>query len=301
MDDLDEGAPPPPPTNVGVAAGAGSAAGDGAAPPAPTRPPTASARTGDSAAPPPPARPPTPSAPTASPAAGNDEVPTASARAATPAPVPSIDQYGWSKTLTDVYALMMEKQWGPRFSHLIDVVVAFEESQLWREGDLPRSNARPEEIGQWMKEHRKAGDYHKLKPAFGERVVAWWRSINPGFREGHDTPVGEPWPLEPKSGWTWSDWCELRESGNNGMLLVVLTLIWWGQSIVNKAASDGLGAGERALSANVSWQALLEDIIYVLECMMDESRGRSSQSRDGHGRTGASCASRGTTGCCWSC
>ncbi|KAJ7657835.1 hypothetical protein DFH06DRAFT_906719, partial [Mycena polygramma] len=115
---------------------------------------------------------------------------------------------------------------GPRFSHLIDAVVAFEESQLWREGDLPRSNVRPEEIAQWMKEHRKGGDYNKLKPAFGERVVAWWRSINPAFRERDDL-IGEPWPLEPKSGWTWSDWCGLRESGNNGILLVVQALTWW--------------------------------------------------------------------------
>jgi hypothetical protein len=41
---------------------------------------------------------------------------------------------------------------------------------------------RPEEIGTWMKEHRKPGDNHKILPKFGERMLAWWRDIGLAFR-----------------------------------------------------------------------------------------------------------------------
>jgi hypothetical protein len=173
----------------------------------------------------------------------------------------------------DVYELMMKKDWGPTWKELIDAVVEFEESQAWYDASLPRSEIRPEEIGAWMKEHRKPGDNNKILPNFGERLLAWWRNIGPEFRREprpEDLAEGEQWPPQSMTGWEWQDWMGLRSSGNNGIILAVQALTWWGQFIVNTGAGDGLGAGEAALATNEGWQYLLGDMLYALRCMTDE-------------------------------
>ncbi|KAJ7917984.1 hypothetical protein B0H13DRAFT_1447508, partial [Mycena leptocephala] len=119
---------------------------------------------------------------------------------------------------------------GPRWGKLIDAMVAFEESQVWYDGSLARSDLRPEEIGIWMKEHRKAGDNNKILPDFGGRLLAWWRKIGPEFRQGErpeELDESEEWPPQSKTGWDWTDWMGVRASGNNGVILVVQALTWW--------------------------------------------------------------------------
>ncbi|KAJ7186260.1 hypothetical protein B0H12DRAFT_989392, partial [Mycena haematopus] len=120
---------------------------------------------------------------------------------------------------------------GPRWKALVEAMVVYEASQLWGDSALPRSSLRPEEIATWMKEHRKAGDFEKIKPNFGERVLAWWRDIGPAFRAG-PRPEGlgedEQWPPRPKKGdEPPGAWTMLRSSGDNGILLVVQALTWW--------------------------------------------------------------------------
>ncbi|KAF7372681.1 hypothetical protein MVEN_00131400 [Mycena venus] len=201
---------------------------------------------------------------------------TAASRASPPAPTPCptpaeqklINQWSWSKTLRDLYDLMIEKAWGPRFKELIHALVAFEESTLWDESPPLPSAHRPEEIATWMKEHRKAGDFSKLKPNFGERLLTWWRKIGPESRRGPkpiDWPEDEIWPPRSLTGSDTDELEAFRRTGNNGMVLIVQALTWWGQSIVNEGSADGLGQGEEALHSNTPWQYMLEDVLWMLK------------------------------------
>jgi hypothetical protein len=162
---------------------------------------------------------------------------------------------------------MIEKAWGPRFKELIHALVAFEASTVWEESPPLPSAHRPEEIATWMKEHRKAGDFSKLKPNFGERVLTWWREIGPESRQGPkpvDWPQDEVWPPRSLTGCDTEELEALRRTGNNGMVLIVQALTWWGQSIVNEGSARGLGQGEEALHLNMHWQYMLEDVLWML-------------------------------------
>ncbi|KAJ7248271.1 hypothetical protein B0H12DRAFT_1072714 [Mycena haematopus] len=227
-----------------------------------------------------PASSPTPPGPASPPASPSPPV------SRSPSPWPLLapverDQFWWSETQRDLYKVMQQKQWGSRYKDLIEAMVVYEESRLWNDGNLPRSSLRPEEIATWMKEHRKAGDFEKLKPNFGERMLAWWLAIGPGFRAGpRPEGVGEDlqWPPRPKKGEEPPGaWTMMAASGDNGMVLVVQALTWWGQSVVSAAAGEGLGAGEAALAANAEWQFMLEDVIYVLEAMTEELDDEDSE------------------------
>ncbi|KAJ7190914.1 hypothetical protein GGX14DRAFT_340847, partial [Mycena pura] len=119
---------------------------------------------------------------------------------------------------------------GARWTKLIEATIAFEMSTIWQEEKLPLSTERPVEIGMWMKEHRKAGDYNKILPNFGERMLRWWRDIGPDFRKGprpDDWPEEQEWPVQSKEGRDRKDFCCLLKSGNNGFLLIVQALTWW--------------------------------------------------------------------------
>ncbi|KAJ7186596.1 hypothetical protein C8R46DRAFT_1206600 [Mycena filopes] len=184
-------------------------------------------------------------------------------------PEPDVEGYAkWTKTQRGAYKLMQEKEgWGPRWTELIGAMLAFEESRLWEtDGQLRPSHIRPEEYKVWMKEHRTAGDFNKVQAGFGERMLEWWRLVGPMGR-GLPKPEGmgeeEAWPVR-------SAWACLRQGGDNGVLLVILGLIWWGQQIVNEAVGEGLGAGEAALAGNEQWQFLLGDLLYALRCITEE-------------------------------
>ncbi|KAJ7434847.1 hypothetical protein B0H11DRAFT_1616657, partial [Mycena galericulata] len=148
-----------------------------------------------------------------------------------------IEQWKWSSMEKNLYALMSSKSWGPRWKELTDAMVKFEASTYWLEHKLPNSTERPDEVGAWMKEHRRPGDYDKISPKFGKRLLAWWRDVGPK-QQREPRPEGlaadEVWPSQKKEDLTWEHWCSLRRTGTNGFMLLVQALTWWGQAIVNE-------------------------------------------------------------------
>ncbi|KAJ7135055.1 hypothetical protein C8R43DRAFT_1132965 [Mycena crocata] len=186
------------------------------------------------------------------------EEPVEPSRASTPE-----HQWGWTETQINVCDLMATKDWGTRWKDLTEEVC----DDPWGKLLQVAPGERPSEIAAWMKDHRKPRDYTKLEANFGDRLTHWWYQIGPVYRRGpppEDHPDGERWP--PRVHQTpcstfWLDWNMLRQGGNNGMLLVVQCLMWWGQSIVNEGAGEGLGGGEVVLAAHEAWNDLLEDIL----------------------------------------
>ncbi|KAJ7708876.1 hypothetical protein B0H17DRAFT_1124670 [Mycena rosella] len=158
-----------------------------------------------------------------------------------------IDRYGWCESLDDLHKLMMSKEWGPHWKDLTDVIVAYEELLMHRDSSrFQSSTCRPAEYVDWMKHHRPTGDW-TVSPSFGKEMLDWWRDIG-----------------------LLMEWVSLHILGTNGMILVILRLSWWGQSIVNTAAGQGLGAGEAALVNSAEWNYMLDEVLWVLKEMTDE-------------------------------
>ncbi|KAJ7604328.1 hypothetical protein FB45DRAFT_696033, partial [Roridomyces roridus] len=115
----------------------------------------------------------------------------------------------------DLWKYVGSKQWGPRWDTLLSLAVEFEGRWKSQAGGIPTA-CRPEEVGQWMKEHRKPVD-KGLKPEFGQRMLRWWRTIGPTSRR--ELPGGSPV--------TWMDWDNIRRSGTNGVMMLVRATAWW--------------------------------------------------------------------------
>ncbi|KAJ6527218.1 hypothetical protein DFH09DRAFT_1328182 [Mycena vulgaris] len=168
---------------------------------------------------------------------------------------------------------MSAKDWGGRWAELAQALVSFEESLMHNgTGALPRSGCRPGDIAEWMKRHC-TGDDFVVGKGFGEGLLAWWLDIGPRDRVGprpDELAEGVEWPLRANSERAWVDWCRVRVGGNNGVILVVLGLTWWGQAIVNEGAGEGLGGGEAALAQHEGWQYLLADVLWAIREMTDE-------------------------------
>ncbi|KAJ7211681.1 hypothetical protein GGX14DRAFT_564911 [Mycena pura] len=181
---------------------------------------------------------------------------------------PPVDQSDWGKSQKDLYALMIRKPWGVCWEELIKAMCDFEASKLWWDDRFLTNVDRPHEIGQWMKEHRRAIDY-AVEADFGERLLAWWRACGPAWRRKPrpaNIPEDQEWPPKDSMGHS-DEWAELTRSGKNGIQLMVWGLMWWGQAIVNKHAVDGLGGGEAALALHKQWQYMLGDLLWVYSCI----------------------------------
>ncbi|KAJ7225297.1 hypothetical protein GGX14DRAFT_386214 [Mycena pura] len=161
---------------------------------------------------------------------------------------PPVDQSDWGSGQKDLYGLMIRKSWGVRWEQLIEAMCDFEASKLWWDDRYLTNLERPHEIGQWMKEHRKAIDY-PVDDDFGERLLAWWRACGPEWRRGPrpaDVSEDQEWPLQDNTVWG---------------------LVWWGQAIMNEHAADGLGGGQIALAQHEQWQYLLGDMLWAYSCI----------------------------------
>ncbi|KAJ7198725.1 hypothetical protein GGX14DRAFT_401743 [Mycena pura] len=266
-------------SNAPATPGPPSAATPGAAPALPAALPPSGTATSNAPATPPSAA--TPGAAIALPDATVTSAPNASATALPAGAVTSaeraapavqrapVDQSSWGNGQKDLYGLMIQKSWGVRWEQLIEAMCDFEASKLWWDDRYLTNLDRPREIGQWMKEHRKAIDY-PIDDTFGDRLLTWWRACGPEWRR-EPRPAGvsadQEWPLQVNTGHTDDEWEGLARSGRNGIQLIVWGLTWWGQAIMNEHAADGLGGGQIALAQHKQWNYLLGDLLWTYSCI----------------------------------
>ncbi len=122
-------------------------------------------------------------------------------------------------------------------------------------GKALKSDGRPAVIATWIQNARNR-DPKKLGPvlAFAATWWAWWRSLQPEWREL--TGVG---PFKGDSEVVGSSWPELDipKSGVNGMYSVIASLAWWGGAV----GDDPELRAEWALAiADVTW------VVTLLSC-----------------------------------
>ncbi|KAI0037307.1 hypothetical protein FA95DRAFT_1470623, partial [Auriscalpium vulgare] len=83
---------------------------------------------------------------------------------------------------------------------------------------------RPDEVRVWMKNGRKFDRIQGVSKvaAFGKRWRSWWSVMQPEWRRA----AAQPWPMVRENRED-EPWDELRKGGQNGFVLILLTLVWW--------------------------------------------------------------------------
>ncbi|KAJ7660342.1 hypothetical protein DFH06DRAFT_1326471 [Mycena polygramma] len=266
--------------------------------PAPAPAPAAAAP-----APAPPAAPTPAPAPAPAPAAAPAPAPApdADADADAPAPPPSppsspredegdgVDRSEWALPLAQLHEFLVKKAWGPRWMRLLEHLVTYEWGHHHMEATSfsLEATCRPWAVGQWMKEHRPVRDYPIEKSEggveqYGRDLVLWWKQLGPrdrwaGVAEG-------AWASRDDETWCADDWGKFDKEAKNGVMLMVQCIAWWGQAIWNAGAVDGLGGEEAALRAHTEWNALLDDVSWVLGGLAEK---QAEMRRESDGRRAA--------------
>ena len=97
---------------------------------------------------------------------------------------------------------------------------------------------RPDVVRAWLRGGRKfnAPPVINNLPSYTKAWWAWWAQLQPDSRKesvGNRTPVHDSLP----SG---ENWAQTYVGGPNGMLIVVLTLMWWSGKLEGKTDNKEL-------------------------------------------------------------
>ncbi|KAJ3710080.1 hypothetical protein C8R42DRAFT_541739, partial [Lentinula raphanica] len=112
------------------------------------------------------------------------------------------------------------------------------------------TTSRPVAVGNWIKSYRIERTENIPKgvgkaEAFGSETLAWWRSINPSWRE-HSLD-GTFYRAKGVEG----EWEGLQVQGPNGFLSVLGCMLWWHQRCGEERIIDD------------RWFVLKEDVDWV--------------------------------------
>ncbi|RDX54392.1 hypothetical protein OH76DRAFT_1322376, partial [Lentinus brumalis] len=145
----------------------------------------------------------------------------------------------------DGYNYLESQQLGRSFMHAVDWWTVLERTYNWEKTKKGFAlDHRPPQLDHWMRVQRR--NYSKVPLIDSEVEYAtswwkWWGGLQPEWR-GRD-PQGHP--IKGGSG----DWEELRKPGQNGFMMVLLSLSWW----------KGV-ASEATLPL---WEDAVEDVAWV--------------------------------------
>ncbi|KAI0653759.1 hypothetical protein C8Q70DRAFT_888267, partial [Cubamyces menziesii] len=124
--------------------------------------------------------------------------------------------------------------YGGYFKRAVDWWIVFERSHGWVTSTkgLPTDN-RPAEVANWLRIDRR--NLNKLPAIANEEQYAvqwqqWWRTLQPDWRsvdnEDRLEQIGE------------GDWGHLDHPGKNGVLMALLSLMWWRDIATSKTLTD---------------------------------------------------------------
>ena len=115
------------------------------------------------------------------------------------------------------------------------------------------SDKRPSEVEWWIARARKVQPTIKSLPKFEIGFWAWWKNLQPKWREVGDVEGMLTSTHRVRDG----NWMELEKPGQNGFLTVVSLLCWWGLAL-----RDQRDVGD------AQWQAAVDDVDWVLAQML---------------------------------
>ncbi|KAJ7866592.1 hypothetical protein B0H14DRAFT_2268603, partial [Mycena olivaceomarginata] len=156
----------------------------------------------------------------------------------------------WPKWMKDGFTLLDAcpaggvEEWGAA----VEIWARLEEAYGFQSSvTLPsKPGLRPAEVGQWIKYGRsttketKVEDHRKLSTQWGK----WWTSLAPEWREKDASG-------QLKIGGDVGEWGTLAHPGANGILTVLLPLVWWRRAEGSELATD-------------EWVTAVRDVRWVL-------------------------------------
>ncbi|KAJ7053019.1 hypothetical protein C8F01DRAFT_933459, partial [Mycena amicta] len=132
----------------------------------------------------------------------------------------------------------MDEVW----AELLRDFLELEREYGWEDsGDCLSTKSRPDAVSAWVRNGRRANTKIDIRnlDTYENRWWGWWRSNQPTWRRsgGEDAPLTRP---DADGG----SWQPLKAPGQNGMLLVVASLFWWGRTEKERRGSQSTGWGQ---------------------------------------------------------
>ncbi|KAJ7144879.1 hypothetical protein C8R43DRAFT_866387, partial [Mycena crocata] len=125
------------------------------------------------------------------------------------------------------------KGWGLEWATCVANFFDFEGAHGYTEGDVAGTRRRPTAVGAWLRCGRIWEETVEIGEVGGENMPGsyahqwwqWWAELQPKDQETVDGVTRMV---------TEVDWSELSMlHGENGLLLVMATLLWWGDCVGN--------------------------------------------------------------------
>ncbi|KAI0323656.1 hypothetical protein GY45DRAFT_1226980, partial [Cubamyces sp. BRFM 1775] len=148
---------------------------------------------------------------------------------------------GWVR---EAYNYMEAKKFGDDFTCAIEWWTVIERQHGWKTSTKGLGTEhRPPEVSHWLRVLRR--NLHCSPPIASESAYSaawwcWWSGLQPSWR----MPNGGGRPVACGDG----AWGDLRSPGKNGLLMVLLSLVWW-----RDTATDATMQDWSAAAADVRW------------------------------------------------
>ncbi len=164
--------------------------------------------------------------------------------------VATTDTSKWPNWAKKAFNHFTAQSYGNEFAHAIRLWTELERSYGWETSVKGLSaKERPAAVGEWLRLCRRVHEKVPKLPTVDEYATSWWTwwvGLQPDWRatDGDDRPLmsGE------------GPWDDLVQPGQNGMLLVLISLVWW-HGIMTDASRS-------------AWEAAVREVGWVLEQMV---------------------------------
>ncbi|KAH9845987.1 hypothetical protein C2E23DRAFT_745137 [Lenzites betulinus] len=139
-----------------------------------------------------------------------------------PAPL-ILDDKDWPKWVREAFDYLESKEYGQMFMRVAEWWVILEHTYKWETSTKGLgTEQRPAEVAHWLRVLRRRFDRSpaiKDDVAYATQWWKWWTQLQPEWRQvdadGRAVIGGE------------GDWDVLKSPGKNGVLIVLLSLVWW--------------------------------------------------------------------------
>ncbi|KAJ7670790.1 hypothetical protein DFH06DRAFT_981111, partial [Mycena polygramma] len=136
---------------------------------------------------------------------------------------------------------------------LLEEAYGFQSSSAAIGAKITKPGVRPSEVGQWIKHGWSTTRETEVKDQ--ETLVTkwwdWWKVLSPAWRNVDDAG-------RPAAGDVAGDWGVLVHPGVNGMLAVMLPLVWW------RLGEEG--------APSKDWLAAVHDVAFVLKGLLSAAK-----------------------------
>ncbi|KAJ7096172.1 hypothetical protein C8R44DRAFT_749019 [Mycena epipterygia] len=167
------------------------------------------------------------------------------------------DREEWTPKLARAHGTFERgKEWGVEWGKCVTVFFNFEAAWGYTTpGSMMTTVGRSKQIQEWLGRGRKWQSKLEIglvtaQPRPGSYVAlwwAWWQSIQPDEREWTEGKLTNP---------TEADWSQIEKlHGNNGLMHVMVALLWWG---------DHIGELETDTEEHAAWLSAVDDVTWVL-------------------------------------